>query len=137
MQVGTHLRCTYFITFIDDLIRYFQVYLMKYKSKAFEKFTLCKKSVQKQTSFKIKTLSFDCREYIIAYIPQKNGIFERKNRTLIGVVLAILSYSNLSKIFWSKSLQTTNYLQNRSSTKSIEEAPNFIQEAVEKDDAQE
>ena len=29
---------SYFITFIDDLFRYGYVYLIKYKSKAFEKF---------------------------------------------------------------------------------------------------
>ena len=39
---------SYFITFTDDLWRYGQVYLMKYKSKAFEKFKQFKNEVENQ-----------------------------------------------------------------------------------------
>ena len=59
MQVGTHSGCKYFITFIDDLSRYCHVYLMRQKSKAFDKFILYKNFVEKQTNHKIKILRSD------------------------------------------------------------------------------
>nr|PNR44388.1 hypothetical protein PHYPA_016772 [Physcomitrium patens] len=78
-QEGSYLRCIYFIRFIDDLIRYFQVYLMKYKFEVFEKFTLNKNFVKKQTSFKFKTLrSNSGGEY------KSNEIFDWKIYTFIS-----------------------------------------------------
>ena len=61
------------------------------------------------------------RELTAAYTPQQNGVSERKNRTLINVVLAMLSHAKLSKVFWGEALLTANYLQNRSPTKAIDE----------------
>ncbi len=45
---------------------------------------------------------------------------KRKNITLVGGVLNMLQQSNLIKAFWEKTILTTNYLQNRSPTKSID-----------------
>ena len=50
---------SYFITFIDDFSRYGYVYLMKYKSEAFEKFREYKNEVENQTGKSIKTLWSD------------------------------------------------------------------------------
>ena len=60
------------------------------------------------------------RELTTAYTPQQNGVSERKNRTLINVVLAMLSHAKLPKVFWGEALLTANYLQNRSPTKAID-----------------
>ena len=46
---------SYFITFTDDFLRYGHVYLMKYKSKAFEKFKEYKNEVENQIGKSIKT----------------------------------------------------------------------------------
>ena len=50
-----------FITFTNDLSRYGHVYLMKYKSEAFEKFTEYKNGVENQTRKSIKTLRLERR----------------------------------------------------------------------------
>ena len=47
---------SYFITFTDDFSRYGHVYLMKYKSEAFEKFREYKNEVEKQLRKSIKIL---------------------------------------------------------------------------------
>ena len=46
----------YFITFIDDLLRYGYVYLTKHKSESFEMFKVFRNEVEKQTEKCIKTL---------------------------------------------------------------------------------
>ena len=47
----------YFITFVDDSIKYCYVYLLKSKDKAIEKFVLYKNEVENQLNKKIKVLS--------------------------------------------------------------------------------
>jgi len=44
------------------------------------------------------------QELTTTYTPQQNGVFERKNRTLVSTILAMLSYSKLPKIFWGEAL---------------------------------
>ena len=46
----------YFITFTDDFSRFGWVYLMRYKSEAFEKFIEFKNEVEKQSGKSIKNL---------------------------------------------------------------------------------
>ena len=118
MQVATHTGYLYFITFIDDFSRYCTIYLMKSKSEAFAKFQQYKSFVKNQTHHTIQILRTDqggeylstefenfCQVHGIkqettsAYTPQQNGVSECKNRTLIGVVLSMLSYAKLPKIF--------------------------------------
>ena len=49
----------YFLTFTDDFSRYGYLYLMKYKSEAFEKFRKFRIQDEKQLGRSIKTLRFD------------------------------------------------------------------------------
>ena len=49
----------YFINFTDDLSRYGYVYLMKHKSKTFEKFKEFQSEVENQCGKKIKALRSD------------------------------------------------------------------------------
>ena len=57
----THVRggFLYFITFIDDYSQFGYVYLMKYKSEAFEKFKEFRHEVEKQLDKSIKTIRSD------------------------------------------------------------------------------
>ena len=69
----------YFITFIDDYSRYGYLYLMRYKSKAFERFKEFKNEVEKQLGRSIKSLrSNRGGEYLsqafLDYL-KDNGIF--------------------------------------------------------------
>ncbi|KAL0457663.1 UNVERIFIED_CONTAM: Retrovirus-related Pol polyprotein from transposon TNT 1-94 [Sesamum latifolium] len=51
--------CSYFIIFTDDHSRYGYVYLMRYKSEAFGRFTEYRLEVENQTGHKIKALRSD------------------------------------------------------------------------------
>ena len=109
----THARggYSYFITFTDDHSRFGYVYLMKYKSESFEKFKEFRSEVEKQTGKSIKILRSDRGgEYLSSEfldylkengilsqwtppgIPQLNGVFERRNRTLLDMVRSMMSF---------------------------------------------
>ena len=59
MLVQARSGSFYFITFTDDFSRFGWVYLMRYKSEAFEKFREFKNEVKKQSVKSIKTLRSD------------------------------------------------------------------------------
>ena len=52
-----------------------------------------------------------------------NGIAERRNRTLIDMVRSIMSYSDMSNLFWSYTLETTTYILNLVPSKSVPITP--------------
>ena len=103
----------YFITFVDDIIKYCYVYLLKSKDETIEKFFLYKREVENQLNKKIKVLRSDqggeyespffdvCAQHRIihetttSYSPQSNGVAERKNRTLKEMMNAMLISSGL------------------------------------------
>jgi transposase InsO family protein len=105
---------------------------------AFEKIQHFKKQVETQTHKKIKILQLDnggeyksnnfhifcqdhgiTRQFTSPYGPQQNGVTERKNKTLVGVVPTMFLHSNLPKSYWGETLNTTNDLQNKSPTKAL------------------
>ena len=106
MPVQARSGSVYFITFTDDFSRFGWVYIMRYTSKAFEKFREFKNEVEKQSGKSVKTLrSEQGDEYLSTYFkqflkdngilaqlthrytPQMNGVLERRNRTLFDMVL--------------------------------------------------
>ncbi|GKB37708.1 retrotransposon protein, putative, ty1-copia subclass, partial [Tanacetum coccineum] len=95
---------SYFVTFTDDFSRYGYVYLLKHKHEVFETFKVFQKEVENQLGKTIKSLHSDrggeymsqefldhLKEHgIIAhqtppYMPQHNGVSERRNRTLLDM----------------------------------------------------
>ena len=65
MSVTTRGGFSYFITFIDVHSRYGYVYLMRYKSEAFEKVKDFKAEVENHLNKSIKSLRSDrCGEYL-------------------------------------------------------------------------
>jgi len=87
----------YFITFIDDLSKYFYVHLINHKHDFFEKFKIYKSEVENQLERKIKIVHSDrvgeymflemsvfCETHGIIheitppYSPQSNGVAEGK-----------------------------------------------------------
>lgn len=102
----------YFITFIDDYSRYTYVYLIKHKHEAFDMFKTYKNEVENHLSKKIKILRSDrggeyfssdfnsfCEQHGIVHqcsaprTPEQNGLAERKNRTLVDMINAMLMYA--------------------------------------------
>ena len=59
MSVEARGRYHYFLTFTDDLSRYGYIYLMKHKSKTFEKFKEFLSEVENNRNKKIKFLRSD------------------------------------------------------------------------------
>ena len=121
----------YFITFTDGLSRYGYVYLMRHKSETFEKFKEFQNEVENQCVKKITALRSDrgC-EYlnhefsghlkscgIVPQLtppgtPQRNGVFERRNRTLLDMVQSMMSQSDLPLSFWGYALETAAFTLN-------------------------
>nr|GEX65202.1 hypothetical protein [Tanacetum cinerariifolium] len=109
-------KCTtcnknYVISFIDDASRFCYVYLLHAKDEALNKFRIYKTEVELQQNDLVKTLRTDrggeyydpiffqsvgiIHETTAPYIPQQNGMAERKNGALKEMVNSMLSYSGL------------------------------------------
>ncbi|KAI5324165.1 hypothetical protein L3X38_033238 [Prunus dulcis] len=142
LSIASRGGFSYFITFTDDYSRLGYVYLIKYKSKAFEKFKEFKNEVEKQTGKSIRILRSDRGgEYLstefLEYLkkhdilsqwtppgtPQLNGVSERRNRTLIDMVRSMMSYTDLPVLFWGYALQTAAYLLNKVPSNSMPRTP--------------
>ncbi|KAL0409610.1 UNVERIFIED_CONTAM: hypothetical protein Sradi_1895400 [Sesamum radiatum] len=99
---------------VGSLRLYGYVYLMRYKSEAFERFYEYRLEVENQTNCKIKALRSDRGgEYLsgefIDYLkengilsqwtpprtPQLNGVAERRNLTLLDMVRSMMSFTEL------------------------------------------
>jgi len=129
----------YLFTFIDDFSRKVWVYFLKNKNDVFSNFKKWNALIENQTNKKIKRLRTDngleffegqfnefCKnEGIVRHrtmrkTPQQNGVAERMNRTLLKTARCMLSTANLSKDFWTKAINMTCYLVNRSPSTAIE-----------------
>ena len=111
---------------------------MKTKSEVFKRFQEFRALVETQTSRKIKSLRSDnggeytlgefveyCveagirREFIVPYNPQRNGVVERKNRTIVGAAKAMPHDQGLPLFLWAEACNTAVYLQNRSPYRAL------------------
>ena len=59
-------------------------------------------------------------ELTVPKTPQQNGVAERLNRTLVDMSRSMLIDAKLPKKFWAKAVSTAVYLQNRSSSKPLQ-----------------
>src|SRR3954467_11165946 len=142
MNVPTRNGLRYFVTFTDDLSRYGYIYLMKHKSESFEKFKEFQNEVENQLGRKIKHLRSDRGgEYLShefgnhlkscgivpqltpAGTPQRNGVAERRNRTLLDSVRSMMSHTDLHVSFWGYALETAAHILNRAPSKSVKATP--------------
>ncbi|KAK1628499.1 hypothetical protein QYE76_002814 [Lolium multiflorum] len=123
MSVASRGGYRYVLTFTDDLSRYGYIYLMKHKSETFEKFKEFQSEVENQRNKKIKFLRSDRGGEYLSYefgmhlkkcgilsqltppgTPQRNGVSERRNQTLLDMTAAF----TLNRAP-SKSVETTPY----------------------------
>src|SRR5215216_3351999 len=56
-------------------------------------------------------------------IPRRNGVSERRNRTLLDMVHSMMSLADLPLSFWGYALETTTFTLNRAPSKSVEMTP--------------
>jgi transposase InsO family protein len=106
---------------IDDVPRYCYVKLLKTKDEALNCFKTYKAEVESQLDKKIKRFRSDrggeyfsnefdlfCVEHGIIhermppYLPQSNGVAERKNCTLTDLVNSMMDIARLSKAWWGR-----------------------------------
>ena len=106
----------YFLIIIDDYTWLIWVAMLQQKSDAFEAFKRFKTLAEIEKGVKLKALRTDgggeftsiefssyCnsngikRELTAPYSPQQNGVAERKNRTVMSMVLAMLKAKDLPK----------------------------------------
>jgi hypothetical protein len=131
VPVATSSGYRYWVTFIDDWLRYGWIYLLKRKSDVFKAFKVFKAFVELQFSVLIKCLHNDKgseyigrlwdaffaqtgirREHTVEGMSQQGGIAERCNRTLEEHVIAMLNGARLPIRFWGKALYTYGRLLN-------------------------
>ena len=132
----------YFIIFIDDFSRFTYLYLMRNKDESFDMFKRYKIEIEIQKDRKIKILRSDrggeyfpndfstfCEEHGIIhlssapYTPQQNGLTERKNKTLVDMVNAMILSVELPFNLWGKALLTACHVHNRVPSKKIKVSP--------------
>ena len=104
---------------------------MRHKSETFEKFKEFQNEVENQLGKKIKLLRSDrggeymSQEFddhlknrgIVPQLtppgtPQRNGVSERRNRTLLDMVRSMMSQSDLPLSFWGYALETATFTLN-------------------------
>ncbi|RVW91591.1 Copia protein [Vitis vinifera] len=71
-----------------------------------------KKMVETQSGQKVKLTT--------PYSPQQNGVYERKNRTVMEMAKCMLFEKKLPKLLWAEAVSTSVYLLNRLPTKSVQ-----------------
>ena len=108
MSVDARGKYRYFLTFTDDLSRYWYIYFMKHKSEIVKRFKEFQSEVENNRNRKIKFLRSDRGSKYLSYefglhlsvivsqltppgTPQRNGVSERRNRTLLDMVQAVMS----------------------------------------------
>jgi transposase InsO family protein len=117
-QEGTGKE-NYFMLIIDDYSRLTWVSFLKEKVEAFAKFKIFKALIENQTDIGLKVVRLDkggefmlsdfkefCdkhgikREYTIPGTPQKNGVVERKNKTVHQMARSMMNEKNIGQTYW-------------------------------------
>ena len=112
---------------------------MKHNSEKFEKFKEFQSEVENHRNKKIKFLRSDRGGEYLSYklglqlkqceivsqltppgTPQRNGVSECRNHTLLYMVRSMMSLTDLPLLFWGYAIETTAFMLNRAPSKSVE-----------------
>lgn len=137
---STMSKNRYIFVLIDDCSRYMWTLLLKEKSETFSKFKRFKSLIELETGERIKTFRTDrggefvsqefnsfCdnsgikRHLTAPYMPQQNGVVERRNRTLLEMTRSMLKHMKLPNFLWGEAIRHATYLINRMATRSLKE----------------
>ena len=127
------------MTFIDDYSRHAWVYPLKAKSEVFLCFKQFLVMAENVSGCKMGTLRSDRGgEYMssefnafltergikhqctVPYSPQKNGVAERKNRSLMEMAGCMVKSQSLPHGFWLETVMCATYVLNRCPTKALQ-----------------
>ncbi|XP_069154457.1 uncharacterized protein [Solanum lycopersicum] len=94
-------------------------------SEAFATFKKFKSLVEKQKGCSIKTIRSDRggiqKQLTAGYTHQQNGVYERRNRTIVEMDRTMMNEKGLPKYFWAEPDHTTVHILNRCPTKALKE----------------
>nr|KYP63308.1 Retrovirus-related Pol polyprotein from transposon TNT 1-94 [Cajanus cajan] len=138
-RTESHGGARYFLSIVDDFSRKVWVYFLKQKNEVFDRFKEWKVLVETQIGRNLKKLRTDnglefcdekfskfCRENGVARhktvrgTPQKNGLVERFNRTILERVRCMLNHAGLPKSFWAEAVSSAVYCINRCPSTALE-----------------
>lgn len=127
----------YFVTFVDDYSRKTWIYFISQKSQVLEKFRQFVNTVTISTGQPIITLRTDnggeyiskafqefciskgiSRELTPPHTPQRNGVAERRNRSLLDITRCLLLDKSLPGHLWGEAVKAAGDILNLRSTKS-------------------
>jgi transposase InsO family protein len=122
----------YILVIVDDYSRYSWVFFMASKEEAFDHFRKLVirlsvdlpgslRAIRSDNGSEFKNSSFDhfCAEkgiehqFSSPYVPQQNGVVERKNRTLVEMARTMLDEYQTPRRFWAEAISTACYVSNR------------------------
>jgi transposase InsO family protein len=103
----------YFLLLIDDLSRYMWVMVLGSKGEAANAIRRVRVAAEAESGRKLRVLSeFTAAEFgsyyadegvqchfSASYIPQQNGVIERRNQTTVGIARALLKQRGMSVVF--------------------------------------
>ncbi|WVZ70719.1 LOW QUALITY PROTEIN: hypothetical protein U9M48_019362 [Paspalum notatum var. saurae] len=135
---ATHGGRKYFLLLVDNATRFMWMRLLSAKDEAPEAIKQFQAKVEAETGYKLKVLRTDrggeftsvefgrsCadkgveRHLTAPYSPQQNGVVERRNQTVVGMVRSMLKAKKMTAEFWSEAVSTAVFILNRAPTKSL------------------
>ena len=138
--------CRYFVTFIDDFSKKTWIYFLKNKSEVLSKFQHFVHLMKTATGRTLQTLPTDnggeymsrdfsdfclsqgiTRELPPPYNPERNGVAERRNRSLLDITQCLLINRALPGHLWAEVVKAAGDLLNLRSTKhNPDKTPNEL-----------
>ena len=126
----------FYVSFIDDYSKFTWIYLLRHKSKVFQRFHDFQKLVECMFGKKIVAMQTDwggeyqklnsffqrigiSHHVSCPYAHQKNGSTERKHRHIVEVGLSLLAHASMPLKFWDEAFITATYIINRLPSKVI------------------
>jgi len=127
----------YYVSFIDDYSKFTWIYLLKYKSEVFRKFTDFQSLVERIFDRKIIAMQTDwggeyqtlhnffekvgiTHHVSCPHAHQQNGAAERKHRHIVEVGLSLLAHASMPLKFWDEAFVSATYLINRTPSKLLQ-----------------
>jgi transposase InsO family protein len=129
----------YFLLLVDDFSCYMWVSLMASKDCATTTIKRIQAAAERKSGNKLRALRTDrggeftalqfqeyCaelgvrRELTTPYSPQQNGVFERRNQTMMVMAKCMLKEKRLPGIFWGEAVKCDVYILNRTITKGTD-----------------